>query len=159
MKIIALADTHSRPLPKALLDDMASADLLVHAGDFADAEVYRHLKAIKDIRAVYGNMDGMDLRSFLPQQTVFNCEGVKIGLAHGEGAPEGIMARLQKEFEGSGVGVIIFGHSHTPYNSVVNGILFFNPGSPTDTVRSPYLSYGVLDVKDGKVKARIVKLK
>lgn len=159
MKIIVLADTHSRPLPKGLMEDLPSADLILHAGDIADAEVYQGLKAVKEIRAVCGNMDGMDLRAFLPQQLVFECEGVKIGLAHGEGNADGIIPRLLKVFEGAGVQVIVFGHSHVPHQSTVNGILFFNPGSPTDTVRSPYLSYGVLDVKNGKVKARIVKLK
>ena len=159
MKIIALADTHSQPLPKALLQDLQSADLIVHAGDFSDPEVYEGLKAIKDIRAVYGNMDGMDLRDVLPKEMIFDCEGVKIALAHGEGNPDGIIPRLQKAFKGSGVQVVLFGHSHVPYNSMVDGVLFFNPGSPTDTIRSPYLSYGVLDVKDGKVKAKIVKLR
>lgn len=158
MKIIVLSDTHSRPLPKALWDDMSSADLILHAGDFADIDVYRSLKEIKEVRAVYGNVDGADLRKVLPPKVVFECEGVRIGLAHGEGSPEGIIGRLAKTFEGSGVQVVVFGHSHTPHNGMVNGILFFNPGSPTDTVRSPYLSYGVLDVKDGKIKARIVKL-
>ncbi len=159
MKIIALADTHSHHLPKALLEELPGADLIVHGGDFTDPDVYHHLKAVKDIRAVYGNMDGLDLREILPKQAVFDCEGVKIGLAHGEGNPEGIIGRLQKAFQGSGVQVIIFGHSHTPYNGVVDGVLFFNPGSPTDMVRAPYLSYGVLDIKDGKVKAKIVKLR
>jgi len=159
MKIIALSDTHSRPLPKALLDDLSSADLILHAGDFSDLEVYEQLKAVKQIRAVYGNIDGSELREVLPKQLVFDCEGVRIGLAHGEGHPDGIVERLQKLFEGSGVQVVVFGHSHEPYHDVINGILFFNPGSPTDIVRAPYLSYGVLHVKDGKVKAKIVKLK
>ena len=159
MKIIVLADTHSRSLPQALLNDLPSADLILHAGDFTDPEVYSQLKAVKDIRAVYGNMDGTELRELLPKQAVFDREGVRIGLAHGDGNPEGIIRRLAKMFEGSGVQVIVFGHSHMPCQEMANGVLFFNPGSPTDTVRAPYLSYGILDVKDGKVKAKIVKLK
>ena len=159
MKIIALSDTHSHPLPKVLLEDLATADLILHAGDFADFDVYRQLKAIKEIRAVYCNIDGMDLRKALPSELVFDCEGVKIGIAHGDGSPDGVIPRLQKVFSGKGVHVVVFGHTHTPYNEMISGVLFFNPGSPTDIVRAPYLSYGVLDVKDGKVKAKIVKLK
>jgi putative phosphoesterase len=159
MKIIVLSDTHSHPLPQALLNDLPGADLILHAGDFTDPEVYSQLKAVKDIRAVYGNMDGTDLRGFLPRQTVFDCEGVRIGLAHGEGNPDGVIGRLEKAFEGSGVQVIVFGHTHMPCHDVINGVLFFNPGSPTDMIRAPYRSYGVLDIKDGKVKAKIVKLK
>ena len=159
MRIIALADTHSRPLPKALLDEILSADLVLHAGDFSDIEVYEQLKALKEVRAVHGNIDGADLRKVLPKQAVFDCAGVRIGLAHGEGSPEGIVGRLAMAFEGSGAQVVVFGHSHTACNETVNGVLFFNPGSPTDTVRAPYLSYGVIEANDGKFKARIVKLK
>lgn len=159
MKIIVLADTHSQPLPKALVEDIKSADLVVHAGDFSDVDVYHRLKAMKDIRAVYGNMDGTDLRAFLPREAVFECAGVKIGLAHGEGSPTGIIGRLQQIFKDQGVQVVVFGHSHEPCHEVLDGVLYFNPGSPTDTVRAPYLSYGVLEAKDGHVKARIIKLK
>ena len=159
MKIIVLSDTHSQPLPVTLQDDLASADLILHAGDFADVDVYNQLKAVQAVRAVYGNIDGMDLRKLLPREMVFDCEGVRIGLAHGDGNPDGVMARLQKEFQGSGVQVIVFGHTHMAYQGMVDGVLFFNPGSPTDSIRAPYRSYGILDVKQGKVKAKIVKLK
>ena len=87
MKIIVLSDTHSSPLPAALVREIAGADMVVHAGDFADIGFYRQLEAMKDVRAVYGNMDGMALRECLPKQTVFECEGVRIGLVHGEGSP------------------------------------------------------------------------
>jgi putative phosphoesterase len=159
MKIIVLSDTHSQTLPKALLEDLKTADLIIHAGDISDLDVYHALQAIKETRAVYGNIDGADLREVLPKQLVFDCEGVKIGLAHGEGNPDGIIPRLVKVFEGQGVQVVIFGHSHMPYHDKVGEIFFFNPGSPTDTIRAPYLSYGVLDVQGGKFKAKIVKLK
>ncbi len=159
MKIIALSDTHSQPLNKELLKELATADLIVHVGDFCDLDVYHQLKAIGDIRAVYGNMDGTDLREVLPKQVVFACEGVNIGLAHGEGAPEGIIPRLQAVFKGQKVDVVIFGHSHTPCQQTIDGVLFFNPGSPTDEVRAPYRSYGVIDINAGKVQAKIVRIK
>ena len=158
MKVIVLADTHSRELPAALIRDLAAADMIVHAGDFSDVEVYRHLKAMKDVRAVYGNMDEMALRDILPKQLVIECEGVRIGLVHGDGAPVGMVARLGQLFKDQNVQVVVFGHSHEPYNEMLGGILFFNPGSPTDKVRAPYLSYGVLELKDGKVRAKIVRL-
>ncbi len=158
MRIIVLSDTHSSPLPAALIRDIRSADMIVHAGDFSDLEVYRQLKAMKDIRAVHGNMDGAALHDALPKQTVFECEGVRVGLVHGDGSPKGTAARLGRLFKGQDVQVVVFGHSHEPYNEMVDGVLFFNPGSPTDTIRSPYLSYGVLELKDGKVKAKIVRL-
>ncbi|MFH0754907.1 MAG: metallophosphoesterase family protein [Candidatus Omnitrophota bacterium] len=159
MKIIALADTHSQPLPKALLEELKHVDLILHAGDFCEMGVYDQLKGFKDIRAVYGNMDGMDLRDKLPRQFVMECEGVRIGVAHGEGAAEGVVSRLQVVFKGQNVDMVVFGHSHQPYHEMIDGVLYFNPGSPTDTVRPPYRSYGLIEVKSGKIRAHIVKLK
>ncbi len=159
MKIIVLADTHSRPLPMPLMEALEGADMIAHAGDFCDADVYSRLKRIKDMHAVCGNVDSAELRKILPQQDVFECGGVRIALAHGEGSYDMIIPRLQELFKGQGVQVVIFGHSHVPYNERIEGVLFFNPGSPTDTVRSPYLSYGVIEADAGKVKARIVKLR
>jgi uncharacterized protein len=159
MKIIALADTHSQPLPKALIEQIKAADLLVHAGDFADVEVYHRLQALKELRGVYGNVDGPELREILPRALVFECEGVRIGVAHGDGHYEGIMERLQAVFAGQKLDLVVFGHSHMPQHELIDGVTYFNPGSPTDMIRAPYLSYGLIDVHDGKFKARIVKLK
>ncbi|MBF0330612.1 MAG: metallophosphoesterase family protein [Candidatus Omnitrophica bacterium] len=159
MKIIAISDTHSEPLPKALLTELKTVDLIVHAGDFCEPGVFHQLKGIKDVRAVYGNMDGLELRDILPKHTVIECDGVRIGLAHGDGAVDGIIERLQTVFKGQHVDCVIFGHSHQPYQGMIDGVLFFNPGSPTDMLRAPYRSYGVLDIKAGKIKAHIVRLK
>jgi uncharacterized protein len=159
MKIIAISDTHSAPLPEALLHAIDGADLLLHAGDISDLEVYQQLRKRKAIRAVWGNVDGHELRKVLPEAEVFDCEGVKIGLVHGEGHPGSMIPRLQKRFEKTGVNVVVFGHSHCPCHEMIDGVLFFNPGSPTDTIRAPYCSYGLLELNNGKVKARIVRLK
>ena len=62
---------------------------------------------------------------------------------------------VKGEFED--VDVIVFGHSHTPLNEVEEGVLFFNPGSPTDKVFAPYNSIGILHV-DKKIKGEIIRL-
>ncbi|MBU1888025.1 MAG: metallophosphoesterase family protein, partial [Candidatus Omnitrophica bacterium] len=54
--------------------------------------------------------------------------------------------------------IIIFGHSHVPMNEYIDGVLFFNPGSATDTVFAPYRSYGIIEIENGEVKAEIHKL-
>ena len=159
MRILAISDTHSQTLPKMLQNEIHNVDIVVHVGDFCDMEVLSRLKKDKEVKAVFGNMDGLELRQALPRQAIFRCEEVTIGLVHGEGAPDKIEERVGKMFEGQSVDAIIFGHSHAPFNKVINGILFFNPGSPTDTIRSPYLSYGILEVKGKSIKGQIVKIK
>ncbi len=160
MRLIVISDTHSMDLPQVLLDDIGKADLVVHAGDFCDMDVYNRLKALKEIRAVYGNIDGADLRGLLPQKTVFTCESVALGLFHGEGGPDQLLEKVKAAFEARPeVNVIIFGHSHEAFSQVVNGVLYFNPGSPTDSIRPPFRSYGVLEIHGHRVKSTIVRLK
>ena len=67
------------------------------------------------------------------------------------------MECVQKEFKDKKVDVIVFGHSHHPMNEIKDGILFFNPGSATDTVFAPFRSYGVLEISD-VIKGRIIKI-
>ncbi len=159
MRLLVISDTHSQSLPKALQDEIPRVDVILHVGDFCDVEVLNSLKKEKEVKAVFGNMDGLELRQILPRQAIFKCEDVTIGLVHGEGAPEKLEERVEAMFKDKKVDAIVFGHSHVAMNKVLNGILFFNPGSPTDTIRSPYLSYGILEVKGKNIKAQIVKIK
>ena len=57
-----------------------------------------------------------------------------------------------------GVDAIIFGHSHEPVNMVKNGVLFFNPGSPTDKIFAKANSYGILEITDKKIEGKILRL-
>ena len=159
MRFVVISDTHSQPLPEALLEDIRKADAVIHVGDFCDIEILQDLRREKETRAVYGNMDGLDIREILPRQVVFSCENVRIGLVHGEGGPDKLLDRVKGMFKGEKVDAVIFGHSHLPFNEVIDGVLFFNPGSPTDMVRAPFRSYGVIEVKDKSIKGQIVKLK
>ena len=159
MRLLAISDTHSQTIPKMLQAELLKADIIIHVGDFCDMDILTRLKKGKEVKAVYGNMDGLELRQALPRQAVFKCEDVTIGLVHGEGAPEKVAEYVGDMFKGQKVDAIIFGHSHVAMNKVINGVLFFNPGSPTDTIRSPYLSYGILEVKGKSIKGQIVKIK
>jgi putative phosphoesterase len=158
MKIGVVSDTHSQNLPKQMLEDFKSVDLIIHAGDFCSNEDLNVFRKINKVRAVFGNMDGLGLRQALPERDVFEVEGVKIGLYHGQGSPERVFSLVKKEFGKDKIDAVIFGHSHYPLNDIVDGVLYFNPGSPTDIVRPPYCSYGILEIKNGKVSGKIIKV-
>ena len=52
------------------------------------------------------------------------------------------------------VDVLVFGHSHIPWDtSTAGGLRLLNPGSPTDRRRQPFCSYMTLDVDGGMVDA------
>mgnify|MGYP001569773433 FL=1 len=158
MKIGVVSDTHSLELPAQMLKDFEKVDMIVHAGDFCSLKEYQILAGIKEVKAVYGNMDGPEIRRLFPRRQSFPCGAVMIGLFHGEGPAQKIISSVEGEFQQDKADVIIFGHSHQPFNERINKTLFFNPGSPNDRVFAPYCSYGILDITPGQIAAKIIKV-
>ena len=135
-------------IPASVIKALSEADLIIHAGDFTQEAVLDSLQSMGKVKAVCGNMDSVELKSRLPERDVFQVGGKKIGLIHGSGAPWGIAERVRQQF--GDVDVIIFGHSHEPCNSYIQGVLLFNPGQARD-------SFGLLDIDDA-IKSEIVKV-
>jgi putative phosphoesterase len=159
MKIGVVSDTHSHDIPSQVIQDLKTVDLIIHAGDFCDESDMRQFSRLGNLKAVHGNMDSEDLRKKLPRKQIFQCEDVAIGLFHGEGPPKRLLEVVKREFAGDTVDMIIFGHSHQPMNETIDGILFFNPGSPNDICTAPCCSYGMIEINKRRIKAKIIKVK
>lgn len=162
MKIGIISDTHlssgNCELPEKLVSELKSCGLIIHAGDLVDTCVLESLNRISKVEAVCGNMDNHKVRSELEDKKILNIEGKKICVMHGYGHPDALVDILKKEFSPEKPDIIVFGHSHTPKNEYIDGVLFFNPGSVTDTVFAPYCSYGIIEIDKGEIKAEIRKL-
>lgn len=160
MKIGVVSDTHiperASSLPPKLLEAFQGVDLIVHVGDLTSLDVIEELKKIAPVKAVYGNMDPQEVRDVIPKKVILSVGKFKIGLFHGKGTPGRITASAKEAFEEK-VDVVIFGHSHSPVSEMHDGILFFNPGSPTDTIFAPFRSCGILEIND-EVKGTIIRL-
>ena len=158
-KIGVLSDTHipknALNLPKEVYKAFEKVDLILHAGDFVEIEFFNKLNTIAPVRAVAGNMDSPELREMLPEKDVVEIDGFKIGLIHGYGPRTKVLDLIKKEF--GRVDAIVFGHTHFPINETENGVLFLNPGSPTDKIFALYNSYGIIEVGDS-LKGSIIKL-
>jgi len=150
--IVALSDTHEatlRNFPKALHDALASADLIVHAGDHTAMSLLEELRAIGRVTAVAGNMDSTAVKVSLPSRQLFTFAGKTVGVVHGSGPPWGIDGRVRKLFP-ENPDLIIFGHSHVPFAGIVDGSYMVNPGQAKK-------SYAVITVGP-VIEARIVPL-
>ena len=161
-RIGVISDTHIQnkegELPEGILEAFKKVDMVIHVGDLLNLSVLDKLKQVcKDVRAVAGNMDPAETKEKLPQKEIITISNHKIGIAHGYGHPAGLVDVLEKIFKDDEVDVIIFGHSHTPFNEKRGKILFFNPGSPTDKVFAPFNSYGILEINN-QVEGKIVKI-
>lgn len=161
MRIGVISDTHiperAKEIPKVILEDFKNVSLILHTGDLVILDVLKRLNDICEVIAVWGNMDCREVREILPEKKIINIKKFKIGIFHGWGAPFNLINLAEKEFQKDKCDVIVFGHSHSPFNEVRNGVLFFNPGSPTDKIFSPYNSYGILEIND-EIKGKIIKL-
>jgi len=161
MKIGVVSDTHipvsASKLPPKILSYFKDCDMIVHAGDVVEPEVLERLQKIAETKAVFGNMDSPKVKAALPEKIIFNVCGKSIGVTHGKGAPAKIIDTVKNMFSEK-MDVIIFGHSHAPYNETIDGTLLFNPGSPTDTCFAPYRSFGIIEIDETGVRAEIIRI-
>lgn len=150
MKIGILSDTHirkGRTLPLFVWEALADVDMILHAGDVVTESVLTELALIAPVVAVKGNCDWWV--SDLPDKAIAQCGSIKVGLTHGFlGKGKSTSERAYNTFAHDSVDMIVFGHSHVPFKSIYNGILLFNPGSPTERRGQPNYSMGILTVND-----------
>lgn len=164
MRLGIISDTHLSSLTGDFIalvkDRFAECDLVVHAGDFTSPAVYRYLheQTLGNLIAVHGNMDPPELRKVLPEKMIFEKSGVKFGLTHGWGSPYDLEERIAGLFSNDEVDCIIYGHSHNGVSHKRNGILFFNPGSPTDRHFAKANSIGYVTIEKGKFVGEVVPI-
>ena len=112
MKQIGLiSDTHNY-LDEAVFKHFDKCDEIWHAGDFGSAEIADALKNFKPLKAVYGNIDGYDIRSIYPETARFNCEDVDVMMIHIGGYPPRYNPNVKKLFADCPPKLFISGHSH-----------------------------------------------
>lgn len=162
MKIGVLSDTHivdkAEELPEEMLKDFESCDIVIHAGDLIDLCVLDKLRSVcPEVKAVSGNMDTSEVRAKLPEKQIIPVLKYAIGVMHGYGPATNLLEVAYETFKKEKVDIVIFGHSHSPFNQRKGGVLYFNPGSPTDKIFAQYNSYGIIEIND-KIEAKIVRV-
>jgi hypothetical protein len=129
-RIGLLSDTHSSIHPR-ILDFFSTCDEIWHAGDIGNVETADQLAALKPLRAVYGNIDGTDLRVLYPKNQVFDCGEVKVLMTHIGGYPGRYEKESRQLIETIKPGLFISGHSHilkVMYDKK-HALLHINPGA------------------------------
>lgn len=143
-RLLLLADTHvpvrAKWLPDEVWRAVDEADVVVHAGDWVDVATLEALEArARRLVGVYGNNDGAELRARLPELARERVEGLELAVIHETGAASGRERRVDELLGDDRPDVLVFGHSHIPWDSTTAaGIRLLNPGSPTDRRRQPH---------------------
>lgn len=157
MELLLTTDTHvprrARHLPAELLAAVDAADVVFHAGDWVDEATLDLLAGrARRLVAVYGNNDGPGLRARLPEVAVAEVAGVRFAVVHETGPAQGRERRCAQRF--GGVDVLVFGHSHIPWDTTApGGLRLLNPGSPTDRRRQPFCTYMTATADAGTLSA------
>jgi hypothetical protein len=180
-RIGVIADTHIPDRVGALHPDILptfkerGVELIIHAGDISSPDVIRQLEQVALVQAVMGNRDWWRFKN-LPAVKVITIKEVRILITHGHGHffsyiwdkfPYWIwgykferfvkkFSKLNQDFD-----IVIFGHSHRPENRVLDGRLYFNPGSAYDRLRNQSgPSIGVIEIRDWKaIRSEIIRLR
>lgn len=153
-RLLLLADTHvpgrAKDLPSLVWDAVAAADVVVHAGDWTSVELLDRLRErAAGLLGVYGNNDGADLRARLPEVARASLDGLRLAVVH-ETGPAADRERRCAAAYGADTDVLVFGHSHIPWDSTApGGLRLLNPGSPTDKRRQPAATFLTARVAKG----------
>jgi uncharacterized protein len=135
-------------LPAPVWAAVDAADVVIHAGDWVSVDLLDALEArARRLVGVYGNNDGAALRARLPEVARVDLGGVRFAVVHETGAAAGRERRCAREYPD--VDVLVFGHSHIPWDSTADtGLRLLNPGSPTDRRRQPTFTWMTAEVAD-----------
>lgn len=161
MIIGVVSDTHlprfGRQLPPPLVRGLqrAHVDLIAHCGDLTEPLALHLFREIAPLVAVAGNNDGNALHRELGERTIIDAGELRLGVVHGHaGKGRSTPDRAFNAFTEEAVDAVLFGHSHIPYRARRDGVLLFNPGSPTDKRMNPAYSYGIIRIEDGRLRAQ-----
>ena len=174
-----------RHLPPSVVEVFATAalDLILHAGDVNDLRSLEPLSHLAPVIAVQGNAHLQDLSrggAELPYHVELVLCGRRLILTHGhwrgmigfwgniavaaayqlgllsrERINRCIVQRLRRRFPRADV--VVFGHTHEPFQAWIDGTFFFNPGSVLqDADEAP--TVGLLTLRCDALEAEIVPL-
>lgn len=129
-RILLLSDTHG-VIDESILKYARTADQIWHAGDIGSMDVVRELEKIAPLRAVYGNIDGWDIRASFPERLRFTEEGVDVLIKHIGGYPPRYDRSVIEEIYAAPPQLFISGHSHIlkVMMDKPRKVMHFNPGA------------------------------
>ena len=155
LRLLIVSDTpvpqRARALPDQVWAAVDAADVVFHAGDWLSADLLDMFEQrSRQLVGVYGNNDGGELRRRLPETANVTLDGVRFSVIHETGQASGREERCEARFPDADV--LVFGHSHIPWDTTsAGGLRLLNPGSPTDRRRQPVCTYMTAVVGNGRL--------
>jgi len=149
MRLLVTTDSHGRKgnIFNIIEMHINDTDLFINLGDsnkgadLEDAKIY--YKSKLRLQCAAGNCD---FGSTEPYVKTINFDGKKILFCHGHTfAVKHGLEMLIEEAKKQSADIVLFGHTHIPFNQCIDGIQFFNPGAAADGC------YGMIDITDSGI--------
>jgi putative phosphoesterase len=157
MKILVFSDSHGRP---EKMNDIIKADkdvdMVIHLGDLVrDAEYISDMNPDLSVKCVSGNNDWF---SDEPREKTLVLGSKRFFITHGNlyGVKRGLDELINKGKEVN-ADIVLFGHTHTPYESCEGKTIILNPGSISMPYNFPEPTYSIVEISGDKIYTSIVK--
>lgn len=157
MRLGIISDTHGLLRPE-VFDIFAEVDHILHAGDIGPPDLLTELETLAPVTAVYGNTDGWDIRSRVPQVASLRLDGFDIVVTHGDQFGSPTPEKLNAAFPEAEI--LIYGHTHRPLLTTVDVVVtVMNPGGAGPKRFDLPPSVGIMELEAGiPPRARLVPL-
>jgi uncharacterized protein len=150
-----ISDTHGL-LRSEVFEAFEGVDHIVHAGDVGDVEILGELEAIAPVTAVWGNVDGWDVREKTVQEARVELGGAAVVVTHGQQYGSPTAERVAADYPGAGL--VVFGHSHVPEIVRVGQVVAVNPGSAGPARFTLPVTVAIATIRDGEVTVERIDL-
>ena len=150
MKIGLLSDTHGC-LDEQVFHHFKGCDQIWHAGDVGDVAIIKALEDFKPVRAVHGNIDGLEVRQHCPENLHFTRKGLSIFLTHIANKPPIFTPRVRAIIEDKRPDVLVCGHTHILRVVKHQDLWYLNPGACGYTGFHTLRTLLRFDINDGKL--------
>lgn len=155
IKVGIISDTHGM-LRSEVFTVFEGVHHILHAGDVGNRDILTELAAVAPVTAVWGNVDGLDLRNRIPEVGRVELGGVSIVVVHGMQFGSPTPEKVAREYPEADL--VVFGHSHRPLIERVGRTLAVNPGSAGRRRFGDPVAVAIAEIADGEVTARLVHL-
>jgi len=154
MRLGVISDTHGL-FDEAIPAIFKGVNAIIHAGDIGRIEVIKRLEQIAPVFAVEGNNDSFGI---YPEERIENWAGYRVLIRHIFGELHQLRKADRLRIADLCPHLVVFGHSHRPYNEMLGETILFNPGSAGPRRFSLPRTVGLLSLRRNGAKAQIISL-
>jgi putative phosphoesterase len=154
VRVGLISDIHGKLRP-GVFELLEGVDRILFAGDVERLELLDELEVIAPVDAVWGNVDGHEIRRWTAESIEMELEGVQFAVTHGDRVAPRFDSLLELYPTAD---VIVHGHSHVPRCDRRGNRWIVNPGAATKPRSGHPASVAIALVENGEVEITHISL-